>query len=183
MSPKARQSKGQARVTAYEKLLSQENEKVPRRPRDLHPARSAPGGYRHRVGQGHQSLTATRLHPGKLHRQHPARLDRGRGRSQRRGQDHPAEDDHRSRKNPTAAASALARRSSWPTPTRPAPSTPRRPSTSRSRGGADTLELGHAQDQRARLLLLVQLCRYRPAEEGRRALRRRAQPRAPGARR
>ena len=28
MSPKARQSKGQARVTAYEKLLSQENEKV-----------------------------------------------------------------------------------------------------------------------------------------------------------
>ena len=44
MSPKARQAKGQARVTAYEKLLSQENEQAARGTGDLHPARPAAGG-------------------------------------------------------------------------------------------------------------------------------------------
>ena len=37
MSPKARQSKGKARVTAYEELLSQEGRNAPRRSGNLHP--------------------------------------------------------------------------------------------------------------------------------------------------
>ena len=47
MSPKARQAKGKARVTAYERLLSQEIETPPRRPGDLHPARPPPGRRGH----------------------------------------------------------------------------------------------------------------------------------------
>ena len=132
MSPKARQAKGQARITAYEKLLSQESEEVPRRPGDLHPARSAPGGYRLRVRQGHQILRGSTL-AGEFQRQDPARLHRRRDRSQRGRQDHPAAHDHRAGKTRQRHPSALARRSSWPTPTRPAASTPRRPSGRRSR--------------------------------------------------
>ena len=43
MSPKARQAKGKARVTAYEKLLEPGFRALPRRAGDPHPARPAPG--------------------------------------------------------------------------------------------------------------------------------------------
>ncbi len=56
MSPKARQAKGQARVTAYEKLLSQEAEEAPRGPGDLHPARPAAGRRGLRVQGRDQGL-------------------------------------------------------------------------------------------------------------------------------
>ncbi len=179
MSPKARQAKGQARLTAYEKLLSQETEKVPRRAGDLHPARPAPGRRGHRLREGHQGLRRPAAAGGFL-RQAAARLHRRRDRSQRGRQDHPAQNDHRAGEARQRAPSGSARRSSWPTPTSCARSTRRRPSGRRSAAGEDELTLGSPQDERPRLRGLVQLPGQRPAEEGRDPLRRRAQPRPPG---
>ena len=56
MSPKARQAKGQARLTAYERLLSQETEARREELGDLYPAWPPPGRYRHRTGRGQQRL-------------------------------------------------------------------------------------------------------------------------------
>ena len=56
MSPKARQSKGQARVSAYEKLLNQEAETRREEPGDLHPTRTKAGGCGLRVQRREQVL-------------------------------------------------------------------------------------------------------------------------------
>ena len=60
MSPRARQAKGKARVTAYENLLSQETEAPPRGAADLHPARPAPGRCGDRVRRREQRLRRPR---------------------------------------------------------------------------------------------------------------------------
>ena len=181
MSPKARQAKGKARVTAYEKLLSQEIRAAPRRPGDLHPARPAPGGYRHRAGKGLQRLrrAAADRQPD---REHPARAassgvigPNGAGKTTLlrliTGQE-----EARRRRDPHRA-----RRSSWPTSTRAArPSTARKTVWEEISGGEDTIELGERPRELTRLRRQLQLPRRRPAEEGRGPLRRRAQPRPPG---
>ncbi len=51
MTPKARQAKSKARLSAYEKMLAEEQKAQGRERRDLHPARPAPGRRGHRGGQ------------------------------------------------------------------------------------------------------------------------------------
>ena len=94
MSPKARQAKGKARVTAYESLLSQE---VETRREDLE-IYIPPGP---RLGdvviefEGVSKAYGERLLIDNLTSEHPARQHRRCDRSQRRRQDHPAAPDHR----------------------------------------------------------------------------------------
>ena len=59
---------------------------------------------------------------------------------------------------------------------RDAPRRPTRPSARRSRAAATCIEVGKPRDARPRLRRRRSTSRARPAEEGRRALRRRAQP-------
>jgi ATPase subunit of ABC transporter with duplicated ATPase domains len=107
MSPKGRQAKGKARITAYEKLLSQETKD---------PAGAAPGRRGHRSQRRVQVLWGARL-GGKPHLHGAAGRHRGHHRPQRRGQDHAFSHDYRSggarcRKNPLGAHGALGVRGS-----------------------------------------------------------------------
>ena len=179
MSPKARQSKGQARVTSYEKLLNQEAESAPRRTGDLHPARSAARGCGLRVRGPDQVLMTTAsswtiflppfhraaivgiVGPNGAGKTTLLKMIVGTGKArQRLGQDR--RDRQAGLRRPIAHA---------------------RPGEDRLRGdlaGRGHSRAGQPQDQRARLLLLVQLRRQRPAKESRHPLGRRTQPRPSG---
>ena len=56
MSPKGRHAKSKARITSYETLLAQETEKRAQGPRDLYPPGTAPGKAGHRSGKCEQGL-------------------------------------------------------------------------------------------------------------------------------
>ena len=113
MSPKARQSKGKARLAAYEQLLAEAQDEKDGRPRagDRDPARSAPGRAGHRGRRSAQGLRRPAAHRG------PDVLaaalgHRGHHRPQRRGQDDPVPDARRPGGSRMPARSTSAPRSS-----------------------------------------------------------------------
>ena len=109
-----------------------------------------------------------------------ARRHRRRDRSERRRQDDPVQDDHR--RGEAGQGRDPARRDREALLRRPEPraiSTTRRPSGRRSPAASTHEAVGKQRGAVARLLRLVQLQGRRPAEEGRPAVGRRAQPRAP----
>jgi sulfate-transporting ATPase len=139
MSPKARQSKGQARVTAYESLLSQETEK---RREDLE-IYLPPGP---RLGDVVLELNGVSKSYGErlILDNFTAKIPPG-----------------------SIATSTLARRSNGPTPTRPARSTRKNPSTRRFRAARRHWNSATAKSTRAatvhRSILWAQTSRRRPA--------------------
>ena len=116
-SPRARQAKGKARVSAYNDLLSQEFE---RRREELEiyiPPGPRLGNVVVEAQWSEQGLRRPGAVRG-LDLPIAAGRDRGGDRAERRGQDDAAEDDHRRGDSPTAAHCASGRRSSWATWTR-----------------------------------------------------------------
>ncbi len=141
MSPKGRHAKGQARISAYEKLLSQEAEKqakdlelyIPPGPRLGDIVIEADCG-----GQGVRRPTPFR----KSQFPPAARRYRRRYRPERRRQDDPFPHDRRAGKGGRRQFSGSARRSSWPTWTRAASSTADKSIWEEMTGGQEQLQLG-----------------------------------------
>ena len=180
MAPRARQAKGKARIDAYDQLVA-ESESAERRETKLQI--SIPPGPR----LGDLVVEAEHLRKGygdrllvdDLSFSLPPRRDRRRDRRQRRGQDHALPHARRAGDSPTVARSSVgptvefayvdqsresldADKTVWEEIT----------------GGVDLLKVGNREVHGARLRGRVQLQGLRPAEAGRRSLRRRAQPRA-----
>ena len=180
MSPKARQAKGKARVTAYEQLLSQETEKAPRGPGDLHPAGPRLGDIVIELNKVCQSLRR----PAPVRRpdaEHPAREHRRRDRSQRRRQDHPAQADHRAGRCRMRGEIVIGETVKLAYVDQSRETLDRR----EDRLGGDFGRAGHDPARRAARATPAptspaSISRHRPAEEGEGPLRRRAQPRPPG---
>ena len=140
--------------------------------------RSAPRRRRDRGRRRRQGLRRPPAHR-RPHLQAAARRHRRRDRPERRRQDHPVPHDHR----PGAARRRhlQGRRHRRPRLRRPEPRQPR-PREHRLRGDHRQHRVHEGRQprgQRPRLRQQLQLQGLRPAEEGRPALRRRAQPRAP----
>ena len=141
-SPRARQAKSKARLSAYEELVAQSREKAPDTRPDRAPAGAAarrPGGRGRGCRQGFRRSAADRgprFPPAAgRHRRHH--------RPQRRRQDHAVPHDHRRRRSPMAAGSASARRSSSAMSTsRATRSTPTRRCGRRFPAGVDEIDLG-----------------------------------------
>ncbi len=178
-SPKARQAKSKARIQAYEKLA----EEASREQTGAASFQIAPGP---RLGgvvleaEGLCKAFGDRLLIDDLIVQAAARRHRRRDRSQRRRQDHPVQDADRGRE--ARQGRDPARTDGEDRLRRPEP----RPSQRQEdRVGGDLRRQRHDQavgeegSAVASLLWLVQLQGRRPAEEGRAAVGRRAQPRAP----
>ena len=177
-SPRARQAKSKARITAYEDLLEPgPGPGAGQRP-DHDPAGAAPrrrGDRRRAPREGLRRAPADRrprLSPA-------ARRHRRRDRAERRRQDHAVSHDRR----PGAARRRRAARRRHGG-ARLRRSEPRRPGGEQIGLGGDLGRprhhpAGQARGQQPRLRRRVQLPRARPAAEGRPALGRRAQPRAP----
>ena len=179
MSPRARQAKGQARVTAYEKLLSQETERRREEMQIYVPPGPRLGDvvidFDH-VSKGYDDQLLFE----KLSFQMPPGAilgvigPNGAGKTTMlrliTGQERP---DAGTIKIGQTVQAGLCR---------PEPGHPGRRKKclggNHRRRGDD--RAGRAEDELARLRERFQLCRRRPAEEGRRALGRRAQPRPPG---
>ncbi len=181
MSPKARQSKGKARLTSYEQLLAEASDGkdraekleifIPPGPRlgdVVIESEAVTKGFGDRLLI--DDLTFV-LPPGGIV---------GVIGPERRRQDHAVPHDHRAGAARRAANSPSARRSRSPTSTRAG-------SRSTASDGLRGDHRGHRRpgrrrpgDPRPGLRRVVRLQGHRPAEEGRRAVRRRAQPAPPG---
>jgi ATPase subunit of ABC transporter with duplicated ATPase domains len=178
MSPRARQAKGKARLNAYEELLREESSSKietaeiyiapgPRLGDIVVEARGVRQGLRRQPAD-----RKARLHAA-------ARRHRRRDRPQRRGQDDAVPDDHRA--GETRRGHAADRRDR--------PHRARRSEPRGARREQDGLRGDHRRQRRdragqaegrlARLRLVVQLQGRQPAAQGRHAIGRRAQPRAP----
>ena len=179
MSPRARQAKGKARLTAYEELLNQETQQK----LDQVEIYIAPGP---RLGdvvvEADEPAQGLRRQPAdrRSHVPPAARRHRRRDRPERRRQDDAVPHDHRPGAARRRARCGSARRCSSATSIRAATrSTPNKTVWEEISGGAGR-DRARTQDVASRAyVVVVQLQGARPAEEGRRALGRRAQPRAP----
>ena len=179
MSPRARQAKGKARLNAYEELLREES------PKKIETAEIyiAPGP---RLGdivvEARGVKKALRRQPAdreaRLHA--AARRHRRRHRPERRRQDDAVPDDHRARKSPTPARSRSARPCSigYVDQSRDALD-PDKTVFDEITGSADEIELGKRKVASRAYVSWFNFKGGRAGAEGRHAVGRRTQPRAP----
>ena len=180
MAPKARQSKGKARLTHYEELLAESNA-----------AATANGELEIFIPSG-KRLGDVVIEAKDLEKGFGDELliddlivlaaqgrHRRRHRTERRGQDHAVQDDHR--RGAARLGRAAHRTHRRPRLRRPVPrlARPRQDGVRRDQRRQRDHHAGQPRDARPGLRLGVQLPWPRPAEDRRRAVRRRAQPRAP----
>ena len=176
-SPRARQAKSKARYNAYEELVKKAAEKQTQTAQIVIPVAERLGPERRRLRGSHQGFR--RQPPDRRpHVQAAAGRHCRRHRAERRRQDHAVPHDHRPgearqrhHQDRRVGASRLCR------------SIARQPRWVEERLGGNLRRQRHhparqARNEFTRLLLELQLQGCRPAEEGRVALRRRAQPRA-----
>ena len=180
MSPRARQAKGKARINAFEELRAEEEQRLPETVEIAIP----PGPRLGDVVVEAESLaraTATSLLFDELSFSLPPGGIVGVIGAQRRRQDHAVPHDRRARRSPTPATLRLGEtvKLAYVDQSRDAldPEKTRLGGDQRRRRAAPGRP---ARDQLARLRGLLRLQGRRPAEAGRHALGRRAQPRAPG---
>ena len=178
LNASARRGKPKARLNNYERLLA-EDRNVKLDQVQIHiPAGPRLGDDRRRDAGPAQGLRRPPAHRRPLVLA-PARRDRRDHRRQRRGQDDAVPDDRRPGR--ARRRHAARRRDGRPRLRRPEPRRPRR----RQDGvGGDLRRLRPDRGRRPARQLAglhrgLQLQGHRPAEEGRKALRRRAQPAAP----
>ena len=176
---RARQAKQKARITKYNEMASPDRARTRLGRADHHPQRRASGrqGDRGRGPEEAHGRQAADREP-VLHR--PPGRHRRRDRPQRRRQIHPVPHDHRAgtarrrHDHPGDDRATVLRR---PVPRRAGPQQDRVGGDLRRRRNHPPRRFRHEQP---RLLRRLQLQGHRPAEEGRPAVRRRAQPRPHG---
>ena len=174
-SPRARPASA-----AYEKLASPGVRGARGRAGPADPARAAPGRPR-RAGRGRPQGLRRQPADGGPELRPAARRHRRRHRPQRRRQDDAVPHDRRPGEAGRRQAARRRDGACRPTSIRTAtPSTTTRRSSRRSPAAPTTCMLGKQQGGLARLRRPVQLQGAGPAAQGRRAVRRRAQPRPPG---
>ena len=177
-NPKGRQAKSKARIARFNDLASYEHQQRNETQRDLHSRRRAPGRRGDRVREREQGVR----------RQAPDRqpvVPRSGGRHRRASSGPTAPARPRcsasspARRSRTRARSPSATRCRWRSSTRPANRCPTTRPRGRRSATARTSSPSAVRDAVARLPRPLQLQGPGPAEDGRRALRRRARPAAP----
>ena len=180
MSPKGRHAKGKARITSYEQLLSQESEKqakdleiyIPPGPRLGNVVIEAENVGKSYGGESPGGRDVVPSPSGRDCRHH---------RAERRRQDDPFQNDHRSGIRRFRLHQDRRDRKACLCGPEPLLSRSGEEHLGGDLGRAGPAPAGQADRQFTRLRLPLQLFRYRPAEKSRHALRRRTEPGPPGA--
>ena len=176
-APRARQSKSKARVNAYESLLARCRAAGAGADADLDPARAAPSAMSWSRPKACARRSGDRLLVDDLNLLMPPGSIVGIVGPNGAGQDDPVPHDRRAGGAGRRRAAGSARRCISALSTSPAPALDGGKTVwEEISGGLDMLALGKREIPEPRLCLQFQLQGRRPAEEGRHALRRRAQP-------